>query len=92
MPLADDVSLDKIARNTEGYSGADIENLCREAGMEAIRDKMTELSTIEYRYFEKAMEKIKSTLTSNMIERYEQMAREITESRNIQEAKADFYK
>ncbi|MGV9205581.1 MAG: CDC48 family AAA ATPase [Promethearchaeia archaeon] len=92
MPLAEDVSLKKIARNTEGYSGADIENLCREAGMEAIRDKMTELTTIGYKYFERAITKIKSTLTSNMIDRYEEMAKEITESRNLEEMKADFYK
>ncbi len=35
MPLAKDVDLHDIARKTEGYVGADLENLCREAGMMA---------------------------------------------------------
>jgi len=92
MPLSEDVKLDKIAQNTEGYSGADLENLCREAGMFAIREKMNELDKIELKHFEMALEKIKSTLSQQVIERYEQMAKLITESRNIAESKADFYK
>jgi len=39
-----------------------------------------------------AIEKIKSTLSQQVIERYLQMAKQITESRNIAESKADFYK
>ncbi len=37
MPLAKDVKLDNWAKKTEGWSGADLEMLCREAGMEAMR-------------------------------------------------------
>ncbi len=37
MPLAKAVDLPKMAHASEGFTGADIENLCREAGMEAIR-------------------------------------------------------
>ena len=92
MPLADNVSLDKIAQFTEGYSGADIENLCRDAGMNAIREKLNDLDKIENRHFEKAMEKIKSTLSKEIIERYEQLAKQITESRNIKDTSADLYK
>jgi transitional endoplasmic reticulum ATPase len=92
MPLADDVSLKHIAQLTEGYSGADLENLCREAGMEAIREKMEKFDKIEYRHFEFALEKIKSTLPNEIIQRYEAMAKEITESRNIKESTVDFYK
>jgi len=33
MPLATDVDLDELARETRGYSGADIRALCQEAGM-----------------------------------------------------------
>jgi transitional endoplasmic reticulum ATPase len=92
MPLAEDVSLTKIADQTEGYSGADIENLCREAGMQAIREKMDQLETIEYRHFKEALNKIKSSLTDSLISKYEQMAKKITESRNIREPTADLYK
>jgi len=38
MPLSKDVDLKEIARMCEGYTGADIENLTREAGMLAIRE------------------------------------------------------
>jgi transitional endoplasmic reticulum ATPase len=92
MPLAEDISLKHIAQLTEGYSGADLENLCREAGMEAIREKMEKFDNIEYRHFETALEKIKSTLPTEIIQRYEAMAKEITESRNIKESTVDFYK
>ena len=92
MPLAEDISLKHIAQLTEGYSGADLENLCREAGMQAIREKMEKFEKIEYRHFEFALEKIKSTLPTEIIQRYEAMAKEITESRNIKESTVDFYK
>ena len=92
MPLDENVSLKKIAQITEGYSGADLENVCREAGMEAIREKMTDLKTIENKYFEYALTKIKSTLPREIIEKYYNMAKQITESRNIKESKADLYR
>ncbi len=37
MPLADDVDLQKYARMTAGYTGADLAALCREAAFNAIR-------------------------------------------------------
>ena len=92
MPLSEDISLENIAQKTEGYSGADLENVCREAGMQAIREKMTTLDRIEYKHFEFALSKIKSTLPREIIDRYENMAKQLTESRNISESKADFYK
>ena len=92
MPLDEEVSLKKIAQNTEGYSGADLENVCREAGMEAIREKMNELEKIENKHFEFALSKIKSTLPRDILEKYANLAREITESRNIKESKADLYR
>jgi len=92
MPIAENVSIEKLARNCEGYSGADLENLCREAGMNAIREKMENLDKIELKHFEKAMEKIKSTLSKEVLDTYEKMAKKITESRNIKETLSDLYK
>ena len=92
MPLADDVSLKHIAQVTEGYSGADLENVCREAGMQAIRENLNDLEKIEQRHFDFALSKINSTLSKEVIEKYVNMAREITQSRNIQESKADLYR
>ena len=58
MPLADDVDLKKLAKNTEGYVGADIEAVCREAAMLALRDDL-EASEIPYKYFKDAIDKVK---------------------------------
>jgi transitional endoplasmic reticulum ATPase len=41
MSLAKDIDIEKIVKATEGYNGADIENLVREAGMNAIRRIMS---------------------------------------------------
>jgi transitional endoplasmic reticulum ATPase len=38
MPLADDVDLNTLAEMTEGFVGADIEGLCRQAALLAIRE------------------------------------------------------
>src|SRR5690606_4029819 len=37
MPLADDVDLDRIADRTERYTGADLEDVVRRAGLVALR-------------------------------------------------------
>ena len=58
MPLANDVDLKKLAKNTDGYVGADIEAVCREAAMLTLRDDL-ESSEIPYKYFKEAIEKVK---------------------------------
>ncbi|MDQ2052732.1 AAA family ATPase [Natronolimnohabitans sp. A-GB9] len=42
MPLADDVSVEVIARRTHGFVGADLESVVSEAAMAAIRDRPTD--------------------------------------------------
>lgn len=55
MPLEKKVNLKELARLTEGYTGADIENLVREAGMSAIRDNAKKVGV---KHFEKAFKAI----------------------------------
>ncbi len=43
MPLADNVNLDELARVTHGFVGADIEALCKEAAMIALRRVLPEI-------------------------------------------------
>ena len=38
MPLDKDIDLEEFSEKTEGYTGADIESLCREAAMLALRE------------------------------------------------------
>jgi transitional endoplasmic reticulum ATPase len=42
MPLGDDVDLDALAAQSHGFVGADLEALCREAGMSALRRALGE--------------------------------------------------
>src|SRR3546814_9430979 len=39
MPLAEDVDLDSLARRTERFTGADLEDLVRRAGLCALRSE-----------------------------------------------------
>jgi transitional endoplasmic reticulum ATPase len=47
MPLAKDVSLDKLADVTHGYVGADLEGLCKEAAMSTLRRMLPDLKLEE---------------------------------------------
>lgn len=58
MPLADDVDLKKLAKNTEGYVGADIESVCREAAMLTLRNNL-DAKEVPKKYFIEAVEKVK---------------------------------
>jgi transitional endoplasmic reticulum ATPase len=60
MPLKD-VSLEDLVRRTEGYSGADIEGLCREAALVALRDNL-KAEHVTGEHFEKAFRKIKPSV------------------------------
>lgn len=46
MPLAPDVDLERLADLTHGFVGADLEALCKEAGMLAVRDCLTEFDSM----------------------------------------------
>jgi len=76
VPLASDVDLSELARRTEGYTGADIAAVVREAVMLALREKL-EARPVEMKYFLKALEVVKPSLTKEQIEEYERMASEL---------------
>ena len=57
MPLSKDVSLDELARKAQGYSGADIEAICREAAMNALREDV-DATEVSRRDFDEAMERV----------------------------------
>lgn len=68
MPLKK-VDLKSLAKNTEGFSGADIEALCREAGMNALR---RDLKAKEVRAddFEDALKKVTPSLSKKLERHY----------------------
>jgi transitional endoplasmic reticulum ATPase len=83
-PLADDVDLDKIARKAEGYVGADLEAVAREASMSASREFIHSVSPEEIgdsignvrvtmAHFEDALEEINPSVTDETREQYEEI-------------------
>jgi len=69
MPLVD-VNLDEFAEKTSDYTGADIESLCRTAGMMALRENI-EASGVTKEHFKKALSEIKPSVSKWERERYE---------------------
>ncbi|MFT4893202.1 MAG: transitional endoplasmic reticulum ATPase [Candidatus Nanohaloarchaea archaeon] len=72
MPLSDDIDIDELAEELEGYVGSDIESLCREAAMLALR-KDTEAEEVRMEHFKEAMEETQPTATDENVEHYKQM-------------------
>jgi transitional endoplasmic reticulum ATPase len=87
-PLADDVDIEQLAKETDGYVGADIEAICREGAMLAlrsfIRDDMTPeqvkegASTIRITkaHLYAAINRVKPTASRDMLHQYERIATE----------------
>lgn len=70
MPLAEEVNLDSLARQTQGFSGADIEAICREAAMSALRINKN-ANTVTKKDFENGMSDTKPSLTEEMNQFYQ---------------------
>lgn len=59
-----------IASRTEGYVGADLEGLCREAAIFAMRDQ---LHSVRKEHFERALEKVHPTMNQRLREAYDRV-------------------
>ena len=75
MPLKK-VNIKELAKKTEGYSGADIEGLCREAGIIALRENI-DAKEIKMDCFNRAMDVIHSSLDEQTIKYYELISKEL---------------
>ncbi len=80
MPLADDVNLEILAEKTEGYSGADIEAVCREAGMFAMREG-EDVDKVYMRHFEQALKLIRPSITPELMKQYKAVADQLMGAR-----------
>ena len=67
MALDKSVCLNDLSEKTDGFSGADLEALCREAGLNAIRNDRDVVTAED---FEEALRKVKPSITSRMEEKY----------------------
>ncbi|KAM4633425.1 katanin p60 ATPase-containing subunit A1-like [Polymixia lowei] len=85
LELASDVDMARIAEQMEGYSGADITNVCRDASLMAMRRRIEGLTPEEIRNisrdemhmpttmedFESALKKVSKSVSAADLEKYE---------------------
>src|SRR5437763_5020942 len=72
MPLADDVDLEAIAQRTDRFTGADLEDLVRRAGLTALRRGL-DTGKVTKADFEVAVTESRASVTEEMLEEYEQI-------------------
>ena len=72
MPLSPDVDLDALAERTERFTGADLEDLVRRAGLFALRSSI-EAKQVTMAEFERALDETRASVTPEMEREYEQI-------------------
>jgi transitional endoplasmic reticulum ATPase len=72
MPVSEDVDISEIADATEEYVGADLEAVCREAVMMALREDFNSKS-VEMRHFRTALKKVRPVLNEHIQEYYQRL-------------------
>ena len=73
MPLGKDVNLEELAKVTDNYTGAEIENIVREAGMNAIRGKRDVVTKAD---FQTALTEIRPAIPKELAERIKRFKEE----------------
>jgi transitional endoplasmic reticulum ATPase len=76
MPLADDVDLDAIARQTDRFTGADLEDVVRRAGLVALRRSL-QSTAVTMADFESALTESRASVTPEMEKDYEKIAAQL---------------
>jgi len=74
MPLGR-FKLNDLASSLQNYTGADIEAICREAALIAMR---AERKTVSKKHFEQAIERVRPTVTDEMMQYYNRMESMLT--------------
>lgn len=74
MPLGK-FRLEDFSNKLDGYTGADIEAVCREAGLIAMR---ADRKTVSKKHFEEAIKRVRPTVTPDMLEYYSKLEISLT--------------
>lgn len=69
MPIEKGITATDLAKRAEGYSGADIEAVCREAAMLALREDIKS-KIVKQDHFDAAIQKVRPSLSKREIEKY----------------------
>jgi transitional endoplasmic reticulum ATPase len=68
MPLKE-IDLEKLTNMTRGYAGSDLEAVCREAGLMALRED-PDVKELTMYHFLRAIQKIRPSITEDMDKYY----------------------
>ena len=77
MPLAKDVSLAEVADKTDRFTGADLEDVVRRAGLNALHRAGGKAKEVTRADFDAALDDSRATVTPQMEEEYEKMRGEL---------------
>ncbi|MBO0710132.1 MAG: CDC48 family AAA ATPase [Acetobacteraceae bacterium] len=72
MPIAEDVDLADLAKRSQGYTGADLSDLVRRAGMLALRNNL-DSQRVGREQFEQALTQTRASVTPDMEREYEDL-------------------
>jgi transitional endoplasmic reticulum ATPase len=89
MALDGNVDLVDLSKKTKGYSGADIESLCRKAGVIALHEDI-KIEKVSKRHFEAALNKINPSTTPQTKEYYEEVARRLGRGLEAKKVREEF--
>ncbi|XP_028397901.1 ATPase family protein 2 homolog [Dendronephthya gigantea] len=68
-PLDPGVNIDDIIAQTEGYSGAEITAICREAALAALQDDINAMN-VKHEHFLQALQTVKPRISSDLVQYY----------------------
>jgi len=95
-PLADDIDFADLADRTDGYVGADIEAVCREASMAASREFIHSVDPddvdetvgnvrVTAEHFERALEEVGPSVDEELREHYEELEEQFEPAEPVEE-------
>jgi len=81
-----------LAEKTEGYAGADIEAVCREAAIFALRENIN-AKEITFEHFEQALNKVSPSLSKDIEKAYADLKDKFTAARGreLRDAKPSYF-
>lgn len=83
------ISIEKLSEKTEGYSGADIEAVVREAAMQALRENI-KAKEVGAKHFDEALKKVKPSITKDMFVQYQKAVEDLRKTKLEEEEKARY--
>ncbi len=89
MKLEKEISLEKLAEKTDGYSGADLEAVVREAGLNALRENIN-AKDVSKKHFDDALKKIKASITEDMFVKYVKAVEELRKAKLEEKEKSRY--